>query len=234
MIKIVLFDLDGTLLPMDQDDFVNAYFQYLAEKLLPYGYESKKLMGSIWKGTEMMVKNDGSCTNAEAFWKTFARIYGEQAREDEPLFDAFYRNEFSKVSEVCGYQPMAAEIIRELKARGYRVVLATNPIFPQVATYSRIRWAGLKPEDFEWVTTYENSCYCKPSPAYYIELTKKLGCMPDECLMIGNDVTEDMIAETIGMQVFLLTDCLINKEEKNLSLYPHGGFGELVGYIKKM
>lgn len=234
MIKMVLFDLDGTLLPMNQDDFVNAYFKHLAEKLLPHGYEPKKLMGSIWKGTEMMVKNDGSCTNEEAFWKLFAQIYGEQAREDEPIFDAFYHNEFEKVSEVCGYQPGAAKVIRELKAKGYRVALATNPIFPRVATHNRIRWAGLKPEDFEWITTYENSCYCKPNPAYYVELIEKLGCSAGECLMVGNDVEEDMVAETLGMQVFLLTDCLINKEEKDLSLYPHGGFKELENYIAGM
>lgn len=234
MIKIVLFDLDGTLLPMDQDDFVNAYFRHLAQKLSPYGYEPKKLMGSIWKGTEMMIKNDGSCTNEEAFWKTFVQIYGQQARQDEPIFDDFYKNEFNKVSEICGYQPMAAEVIYELQAKEYRVALATNPIFPQVATYNRIRWAGLKPEDFEWITTYENSSYCKPNPTYYIEVAEKLGCKPQECLMVGNDVTEDMVAKTLGMQVFLLTDCLINKEEKDLALYPHGGFGELSDFIKRM
>lgn len=234
MIKTVLFDLDGTLLPMDQDDFINAYFKYLARKLLPCGYEPQKLMGSIWKGTEAMVKNDGSCTNEEAFWTTFVRIYGEQARKDEPVFDEFYRNEFDKVSEVCGYQPRAAEVIHGLKEKGYRVILATNPIFPKVATYGRIRWAGLKPEDFEWITTYENSCYCKPNPAYYVEIMEKAGCSAEECLMVGNDVTEDMVAKTVGMQVFLLTDCLINKEEKDLSVYPHGGFGELQEYIARM
>ncbi len=234
MIKTVLFDLDGTLLPMDQDDFVNAYFKYLAEKLLPYGYEPKKLMGSIWKGTEAMVNNDGSCSNEEAFWKLFATIYGERVREDEPLFDAFYRNEFGNVAKICGFQPMAAKVVKELKEKGYRVILATNPIFPQVATWSRIRWAGLSPEDFEWITTYENSSYCKPNPAYYFEIMRKLDTDPGECLMVGNDVTEDMAAETIGMKVFLLTDCLINKEGKDLELYPHGGFPELAKLIGGM
>jgi len=31
---------------------------------------------------------------------------------------------------------------------GFRVALATNPIFPAIATEKRIRWAGLTPEDF--------------------------------------------------------------------------------------
>ena len=34
---------------------------------------------------------------------------------------------------------------------------------------------------------------------------QKLNVSPEECLMVGNDVSEDMIAETIGMKVFLIT-----------------------------
>ena len=52
--------------------------------------------------------------------------------------------------------------------------------------------------------------------------------------MVGNDVQEDMVAKTLGMSVFLLTDCLINKEEKDISVYPHGGFEELREYLQKM
>lgn len=39
MIKVALFDLDGTLLPMDQDAFTRGYFNLLAKKLAPHGYE---------------------------------------------------------------------------------------------------------------------------------------------------------------------------------------------------
>ena len=105
---------------------------------------------------------------------------------------------------------------------GLRVALATNPIFPAVATQSRIRWAGLESEDFELYTTYENIGYCKPNPDYYREIAKRLGVSPEGCLMVGNDVTEDMVASETGMQVFLLTDCLINKERKDISVYPRG------------
>ena len=115
---------------------------------------------------------------------------------------------------------------------GLRAALATNPIFPAIATESRIRWAGLEPEDFEFYTTYENTGYCKPNPAYYQELLNRLGEDPECCLMVGNDVTEDMIARELGMQVFLLTDCLINRKEKDISVYPNGGFDELMNYVR--
>ena len=52
MIKVVLFDLDGTLLPMDQDKFIEAYFGGLVKKLAPHGYEPQKLIGGINAGNQ--------------------------------------------------------------------------------------------------------------------------------------------------------------------------------------
>ena len=232
--QAVFFDLDGTLLPMDQAVFVNTYFSYLVKKMAPYGYEPKKLISSVWGGTKAMVKNDGSCKNEEAFWNFFAGIYGEESRGHIPVFEEFYEREFQKAQEVCGKNPKALEAVQLAKELGARVILATNPLFPTVATHSRIRWAGLRPEDFELITTYENSTTCKPNPAYYQEILAKTGLKAEECLMVGNDVEEDMVAETLGMKVFLLTDCLINAKEKDLSVYPQGGFLELMAYLKSL
>ena len=231
MLKMILFDLDGTLLPMDQEVFTKDYFKRLAAKLLPHGYQADQLVDGIWAGTAAMVKNDGTCTNEEAFWRRFVQIFGEKALADKPIFDEYYRVEFQQVAEGCGCSAEAKATIEELKKRGYRIALATNPIFPAIATESRIRWAGLEPEEFELYTTYENTCYCKPNPDYYRDLLQRLDCQAEECLMIGNDVEEDMIAESIGMKVFLLTDCMINKKERDISVFPHGGFKDLLQYL---
>lgn len=231
-IKAILFDLDGTLLPMDQDEFVKEYFKLLAARLVPLGYEPKKLVDSIWAGTAAMVKNDGSCLNEAAFWNAFCEIYGENAIKDKEIFDAFYSEEFGKVQAVCGYTPEAKAVVELAKENGRCVVLATNPIFPAIATENRMQWAGISKEDFAYFTTYENSCYSKPNPKYYLEILEKIECNPKECLMIGNDVAEDMIAESLGMKVFLLTDCLINKRNADISGYAKGGFMELKEFLK--
>lgn len=233
-IKAILFDLDGTLLPMDQDLFVKTYFKLLAVKLAPYGYEPKQLIDAIWTGTAAMVKNDGSCRNEDAFWNLFTGIYGKQALDHLPVFDGFYANEFQNVQSVCGYNPQASEVIGLVKQKGFRVALATNPIFPAIATRSRIRWAGLTPEDFELYTTYENSRFCKPNLSYYQDILNQMGLLPEDCLMVGNDVSEDMVARELGMQVFLLTDCIINKKEQDISEYPHGSYPELLEYIRNL
>ena len=232
-LRCVLFDLDGTLLPMDQEEFTKAYFHQLAKKLGPRGYEPKGLVDAIWAGTAAMVKNDGQCSNEEAFWQRFEQIYGPKVQEDKPVFENFYANEFQLARDVCGFTPRAAETVAAIRSMGYRVALATNPIFPSVAKESRIRWAGLEPKDFELYTTYENSSRCKPNPAYFADVAESLHLAPESCLMVGNDAQEDPAAAQGGMKVFLMTDCLINKDGRDISAYPQGSFEQLLDYVKK-
>ena len=234
MITTILFDLDGTLLPMDQEVFVKDYLGRLAKKMAPHGYDPQLLVQAVWKGTGAMVKNDGWQSNEAVFWQVFTGIFGQEALKDLPLFEEFYETEFQEARRSCGFNPAAAETVRALHAMGYTTVLATNPLFPPVATQSRVRWAGLEPEDFAFITTYDNSSFCKPNPDYYREILGKLKLKSEECLMVGNDVGEDMIAEALGMQVFLLTDCLINRDGSDISRYPHGSFPELLSYIRSL
>jgi len=234
-ITTILFDLDGTLLPMDNDEFTKGYFKLLAKKLAPYGYEPQKLNDGIWSGTAAMVKNDGTKSNEQAFWEKFSEVFGEKALADKPLFDEFYEKEFQSAKAICGFNPKAAVAVHTIKEMGYRIALATNPIFPSAATESRISWAGFEPNDFELYTTYENIGFCKPNPDYYREIAKRLSVEQEQCLMVGNDVTEDMeAAQKAGMSVFLLTDCLINKERKDISVYPRGSFEQLMDFANKL
>ena len=234
MITTILFDLDGTLLPMDQEKFVQDYLGRMAKKLAPQGFDPDALVKGIWKGTGAMVKNDGSKSNEELFWAVFNAVMGRDCQKEEETFLEYYRNEFQEVRHACGFDVRAAQVISEIKSMGYRVALATNPLFPAIATRSRAKWAGLNPEDFDLITTYENSRHSKPNLDYYRDVLATLGVSPENCVMVGNDVSEDMIARDLGMKVFLLTDSLINKENKDLGEYPHGSFEELMTFIREL
>lgn len=232
MIKNILFDLDGTLLPMDMDEFTNGYFKFLVKKAVPHGYDPNDLIKTIWSGVKAMVMNDGSKSNEDAFWARFAEIYGKEALKDRTIFDEFYAKDFICAKDFTGYNPEAKKTVEKIKAAGYKVVLATNPIFPAVATIQRTEWTGLDIKDFEAFTAYETSTYSKPNPKYYLELLSKLSMKPEECLMVGNDVEEDMEAGlSAGMQVFLLKDCLINKNDRDLDKYPSGTFSDLLEFL---
>ena len=233
MIKNVFFDLDGTLLPMDMDTFTNGYFAKLTENAEPYGYKKDELIKVIWGGVKAMVMNGGKGTNEEAFWNYFCSVYGEEARAHKVIFDEFYANDFIVAKNFTGYNPDAKDAVDKIKENGYRIVLATNPIFPEVATLQRISWAGLDVNEFEFYTTYENSTFCKPNPEYYAELAEKVSVNLEETLMVGNDVSEDMEAGLkAGMKVFLITDCLINRENIDINKYPHGTFNDLLKYLE--
>lgn len=231
-IKAVLFDLDGTLLPMDQDEFTKGYFGLLVRKMAPFGYDPERLIDGIWSGTAAMVKNDCERTNEEAFWRRFAEIFGDGVYEHKSIFEEFYAVDFKGAQRFCGFNSDAAEVVSLARSLGFRVALATNPIFPAIATETRIGWAGLSPDDFEFYTTYENTDCCKPNPRYFLRVAERIGLAPEECLMVGNDVGEDMTAALTGMGVFLLTDCMINKRGEDIDKYPHGGFGELAHLLK--
>lgn len=232
MIKYILFDLDGTLLPMDEKVFEKDYFKRMAIKVAPLGYNAEDLIKNILIALKAMIMNDGSKTNEEVFWNNLKNIYGDRVYQDKAVFNEYYKNEFQLVKDSCGYNPKAGETIFRLKELGYKVALATNPIFPKVATDSRVRWAGCKISDFELYSTYENTNYCKPNLEYYKDFISKLNANANECLMVGNNVDEDMIIEKLGSKVFLLSDCIINKNNIDISKYPNGSFDQLMDYIQ--
>lgn len=232
--KAILFDLDGSLLPMDQDGFVGYYFKLLGEMMSALGYDPKASVKAVIAGTKAMSENDGSKTNEEAFWEVFGGLLGEGVRACEPDFERFYRTEFEKTSAFAYPTPLAKEIIREAKAKGYRTALATNPIFPRVATMARLRWAGLSEQDFELVSTYEDFRFSKPKPGYYTQVLDRIGLKPEDCLMAGNDIGDDAAAIELGMDFFLLTDCLINREGNDISSFKKGSLQEFLHFVKNL
>ncbi|MBH1941790.1 HAD family hydrolase [Mobilitalea sibirica] len=229
-----IFDLDGTLLPMNQEEFLDTYFKLLAMKSAPYGLEAQGLIKAVWVGTKAMIDNDGSMTNEQRFWDVFSGVLGEKVRKMAPVFEEFYQNEFNKAKVATKTNPIAKDCIDLLKSKGYRLALATNPVFPRVATLQRIQWAGLNQEDFEWITTYENSSYCKPNLEYYKAILREIHREPEECIMIGNDIKEDMCVKELGMETFLLKDCLINNVGEDITVYRQGDFNSLLNYIKEL
>ena len=110
MIKAVLFDLDGTLLPMDQDAMIECYMRLLAGYMAQYEYEPKTLVKTVWQGTEAMMADDTGKTNEEVFWDLFRQVYGPRADTDKPLFEEFYAVDFPKARTVCGFDPAAGEV----------------------------------------------------------------------------------------------------------------------------
>ncbi|MGE4484863.1 MAG: HAD family hydrolase [Oscillospiraceae bacterium] len=233
MIDTVLFDLDGTLLPIDQNEFIHAYFAELIRCMAPLGYKKDELISAVWKGTKAMVLNDGEKYNRERFWDSFSSVLGEQVRGFEGMLEDFYCTGFNNAKTVVKSDAGrdVRPLITNLRDKGYGIILATNPIFPESAVKSRLDWIGLHTDDFDMVTTYETCTYCKPNPQYYYELMRRASKDPRQCLMVGNNAKEDTTAAITGAEVFLLTDFLENEDNIDISRYTHGNFSELKHFI---
>lgn len=231
MKKTILFDLDGTLLPMDQDYFLASYLKLISHEMAKHHYEPKELIDVILKGTEKMIRNDGNKTNEEVFWDYFVTVYGEERRIDEAKFHAFYEEKFPLLARTCGYNEFTPKLIKALKEAGYTLILATNPIFPRVATVERMRWAGLKITDFALITTYENSRRTKPNPAYFKEILTKLNLDPENVIVVGNDMTEDFAATKVGIEIFFVTENLINQQSLDLNKFNNGSLQDFADYM---
>ena len=230
--KNYLFDLDGTLLPMDMKSFIELYMASICKRFSPvFGIEPKSLSDAIWAGTAAMAKNDGECLNMEVFWRTMNHVCGRDMFKYVDDFDDYYRNEFIVTKKATKPNPLSRKCVDFIKQHGGRMIVATNPIFPKAATYRRIEWAGLDANDFEYITTYDNSSACKPNLNYFEEISSICGIHPEESIMIGNDVNEDMIASRLGFDTYLITDCLINRDNKDLSLYKHGSMQDFYNFL---
>jgi FMN phosphatase YigB (HAD superfamily) len=233
MLDTILFDLDGTLLPLDENAFLKAYFGGLAKRFSPKGLPPDDLIRGLWAGTERMRENVGPDTNETVFWKAFLPFV-PKAAEMVPEFERYYAEDFDDVRSASQIQPLAKKAVELLHQKGYRTLLATNPLFPKIATEKRVRWAGLDPGDFIFITTYETSSATKPSIQYYREVLSRCGRRPEECLMVGNDAWEDGSARHLGIPFFLLTDGLINDRNLNLDEFQKGTFVEWMAFVESL
>ena len=237
MINTILFDLDGTLVRFSQDEFIGAYFSELHKVFVKLGMDADAATKGVWAGTKAMVLNDGSMLNTQRFWGTFSELLGIKGKELEAVeaaCDSFYINEFNKVKSVVQPCEIPAKLVREMSAKGYCVVLATNPLFPPCAVDSRLGWIGLTRQDFKHITHYENSTFCKPNPAYYHEVLAKIGKSPQDSLMVGNHPLEDMCVSNLGMEVFLVTDFMENETGVDISEFRHGTIEDLETYLMSL
>jgi len=223
----ILFDLDGTLLEMKTEPFVKQYLVELG-RYIGDRYDAEKLLALIWDATRAMIMSrEPDKTNEQVFVEHFVAHSDLDKDEVWPLFEAFYRDVFPALSHLTYPSPWAKKIVEAAKRQGYRVAVATNPVFPRMAIHSRLAWIELAPEDFELVTVYEESHFTKPHPGYYEEICSKLGVLPTSCIMVGNHMQEDMVAGQLGMKTFLVTNYLEDRGEPQYKVDQRGSLEEL-------
>lgn len=209
MLKAVLFDLDGTLLDIDLESFLESYFSLLAPIIASIvDGDNDSALQAVVDATHAMHTPHAEITNRDAFNVAFMDITGVDLSDPAAAYviERFYQEVFPTLASAHRPHPGGAEAVFAARRHGLLTVLATNPIFPLTAIVERLRWAGLKPQDFHHITSYETARACKPQPLYYRDIATALGVSEADCLMIGDDPQLDMAAADVGMRTFLIGD----------------------------
>lgn len=233
MLDTILFDLDGTLLPLDMNRFIKHYFKEVGDYFQDM-IEAEKLISHVWTGTEAMIGNKGVKTNKQVFMDTFENLIDGDLALYQERFDKFYDEGFLKLRYCTKVSPWMKQAVRILKNKGYTLAVATNPMFPKKAIFHRIKWAELNPEDFSYISSYEQNYFCKPNLEFYKEVLESLDKKPHQCMMVGNDVNDDMVASKLGIKTYLITNHLFNRFNLPVVSDHKGTYEEFYQFVEEL
>ena len=201
----LLLDLDDTLIDTNLDAFVPAYFQALGQHLGGHVAPETMLRALVSGMSAMAESEDATHTLEEIFDSRFYEKLRIPKEELVEVLDDFYDNIFPTLAALTKQRADTAALIPWALSCGFRIAIATDPLFPRKATLQRLRWAGLDPDRIELISTYEHFHFTKTHPAYYAEVLGRLGWPEGPVLMVGNDITRDLLpAHRLGLATYFI------------------------------
>lgn len=211
-VNTIIFDLDGTLLPLDTDAFMDAYNKSVA------GYfkeimDPNVFIKALWTSTKATIDNKDYKKNDQVFKVEMQKYLGADLDVIYQRIYEFYDEAFMALGHHASQSSEMIKAVALLKEKGYRLLIATNPLFPMKANHTRIRWAGFEPEDFEYISCFEENHYCKPHLEFYEEVLTINSVKESEALMVGNNAQEDLVIKKLGVKTFLIDTHLIARDD---------------------
>lgn len=232
-INTILFDLDGTLLPIDMKKFEELYFKGLSARFTDL-MTPTEFVTVIWSATKAMVNDLNLITNEQAFMQALEKTVQEQLPEYQRRFTEYYESDFDLVRNAVIETAEIHEAVETLKHKGYSLVIATNPMFPKLAIDKRIEWAGIDRNDFIYVSSFEDNHFCKPQIEFYREILTDIRRTPEECIMVGNDMAEDMISGQLGITTYCITNHLLNKYQLPDTSDHSGTYADFLEFVNQL
>lgn len=230
MIKNIMFDMDGTLINTNHERFDYLYLKYIFNKFKKMGYKYEDVSLIVISGENKIRNNKGPLTNKEVFIKHIKDNLNIDEKEIIALMDDFHNNEYNNLKKCIKKIELARVMVEVLSEKGYNLIVATNPQFSKTAIEKRLEWGNIDKNLFSYITTYDNSHYCKPNENYYMEILKNNNLNADETIMIGNDCFYDAAIEKIGVPCYIITNYVRSKEYLN-NCTKKGDYNDLMELI---
>ena len=179
MIKNIVFDMGNVLLLFDRDRFL--------DDVGVEGADRRVLMNNVYLSLEWAKMDRGSMTDAQAAESMCARLPERLHEKVHKLVDQWDRPIYPV--------PGMAELIKNLKAAGYRIYLLSNASYRQHEYWPRVPGS----EYFDGTLISADVKLVKPERQIYELLCEKFSLKPDECLFIDDSAMNIEGAEGAGM-----------------------------------
>ena len=197
MIKAVIFDLDNTLYNFDA---ANEFgIRALAAYTEPvFGWDYPRMKDLYEESREKLTERMGDVGSAHNRLLRFQNLLEEKKLPLHPhaleMAKAYWRG----VLDNMALSPGAREIMEELRRMGIRIGLGTD--MTAYMQYEKLIRLGLM-EYMDFIVSSEEAGTDKPGNAFFMLCARKAGCLPGECLFIGDNIVRDYGgAAAAGMQ----------------------------------
>jgi putative hydrolase of the HAD superfamily len=189
MIKVIIFDLDNTLI-----DFMKM----------------KRL--SCEAAMDAMI-SAGLKIEKEKGLKIMFQLYFQYGLEYQKIFQVFLKKVLGRLdygimaSGIVAYRrvkegllypyPNVVHTLNKLK-RKYKLVILSDA--PRIQAWIRLAAMGIQ-DKFDYVITFDETKSKKPSLKPFLYILKKLRLRPEECVMIGDSLKRDIApAKRLGFK----------------------------------
>jgi len=215
-------------------EFISRYVCGLATYCKEYA-KPKKFEAAMLEAIRSLILCDGNgtLTNEQRFVSHLQKALTVPQMVVRDCFDGFQRSGLADLKSLVKPIPLARKIVEECLAQGVPLVLATNPVFPEFMIKARLHWAELDDLQFAHLTSFENSCFCKPQAGYFLEIATLFNVSPQDCLMVGNDTSHDLSAAAVGMETYLVDTWLIDREESSWPCQNRGDHSALQFFLRE-
>lgn len=233
-INTLLFDLDGTIIDISKRAEILFYLR--AFKRFKKYFNPVSFYFSFWKSLRSLQTHDTNRSNYDVFIEKMARYGRTTPQVMDLLASELVENDFQSLGKFFTPVPGAREAIELAYQLGYSLAIVTNPVFPRKTVLYRMEWAGLRAENFLFITSSQDMNRCKPSVEFYKSLLTRLNLKPEKCLMIGNTPVDDLPAHDAGIRTFLVeTPLSIKTVRKSIAdprLDARGTYTDLMHWLK--
>ncbi len=215
MIKYVIFDMDGTLLdtePIYERSWVETGRRWgldgIGEMYAPL------ICGRTIESSKHALKSKfGENFDADRFVEERMSLYRSLAETELKL------------------KPYCREVLDFLKANGIKIALGTSTVAE--LTYSNLLRMGIK-ECFNVIVTSDDVTFGKPAPDIFLKAAKRLGALPEECIVCEDSYSGIVAAHNAKMMPVFIPDRLPpNRDTDMLSFATLKDLKDIINLIKK-